>query len=81
MAWTSDWAPGEKTQSALRAQVKAIQLCNRKGSNLAAPFLDLIEGLTATGEGSVFGDPFLVKLSSANLESSCIGEQSSFLHL
>ena len=30
-AWTTDWAPGERTQSALGAQVKAIHLCDRSG--------------------------------------------------
>jgi len=43
--------------------VKAVQLCDRKGCSLAAPLLDLIEGLTATGEGSLSGDPSLVELS------------------
>jgi len=28
---TADWAHGERTQSALGAQVKAIQLCDQKG--------------------------------------------------
>ena len=41
-AWTTDWAPGEKTQSALGAQVKAIYLCDQKGWSLAAPLLDLV---------------------------------------
>jgi len=35
MAWTTGWVPGEKSQSALRAQVKAIQLCDRKDCSLA----------------------------------------------
>lgn len=50
--------------------MKAIQWCEQKGRSLAAPLLDLAEGLTASGEGFLFGDPFLVKLSSVNLESS-----------
>jgi len=33
---------GKRTQSALGAQVKAIQLWDRKGRSLAAPLLDLI---------------------------------------
>ena len=36
-AWTTDWAPGERTRSALRAQMKAIHLCNWNGWRLAAP--------------------------------------------
>ena len=31
-----------RTESAMRAQVKAIQLCDRKGWSLAAPLLDPI---------------------------------------
>ena len=62
-AWSSDGAPGERTRSALGAQVKAMQLCDRKGCSLAAPLLDLIWGLTATGEGSFSGDPSMVELS------------------
>ena len=42
MAWTPDWAPGERTWSALGAQVKGIHLCNQKGWSLAPPLLDLI---------------------------------------
>ena len=61
--------------------MKAIQLCDRKGWSLAAPLLDLIEGLTAIGEGSLLGDPSLVKLFPVNPESSDAGEQSSFLPL
>ena len=61
--------------------MKAIQWCEQKGRSLAAPLLDLAEGLTASGEGFLFGDPFLVKLSSVNLESSDMGEQSSSLPL
>ena len=61
--------------------MKAIQLCDCKGWSLAAPLLGLIEGLTAPGEGSLLGDPSLVKLSPANLESSDTGEQSSSLPL
>ena len=57
--------------------MKAIQLCDRKEWSLAAPLLDLIEGLTATGEGSLSGDPSLVVLSPVNLESSDMGGQSS----
>ena len=49
------------TQSALGAQVKAIHVCDLKGWSLAAPLLDLIEGLTANGEGFLIGDPFLVE--------------------
>jgi len=56
--------------------VKAIHLCDWKGWSLAAPLLDLVYGLTASGEGSLFGDPSLVKLSTANLDSSDMGEQS-----
>jgi len=37
MAWTTDWAPGERTRSALGAQVEAIQLCDQKGWSLSAP--------------------------------------------
>ena len=73
-AWPTDWAPGARTRSALGVQVKAIQWCEQKGCSLAAPLLDLAEGLTASGEGFLFGDPFLVKLSSVNLESSDVGE-------
>ena len=52
--------PGERTWSALRAQVKGIQLCDWKGWSLAAPLLDLTEVLTAAGEGSLSGDlPFV----------------------
>ena len=40
--WTTDWSPGEKTRSALGAQVKAIHLSDRKALSLAAPLLDLI---------------------------------------
>ena len=29
--WTTDWTPGERTLSALGAQVKAIHLCDQKG--------------------------------------------------
>ena len=61
--------------------MKAIQLCDRKEWSLAAPLLDLIEGLTATGEGSLSGDPSLVKFSCVNLESFDTGEQSSSLPL
>jgi len=60
--------------------VKAIQLCDRKGWSLAAPLLDLIEGLTAIGEGSLSGDPSLVELSYVNLESSDTGEQSYIVY-
>ena len=67
--------------SALGAQVKAIHLCDQKGWSLTAPLLDLISGLTATEEGSLSGDPSLVKFSPANLESSEMGERSSFLPL
>jgi len=41
-AWSTDWAPGERTRSALGAQVKAIQLCDQMGWSLAAPLLDPI---------------------------------------
>jgi len=40
--------------------VKAIYLCDWKGWSLAAPLLDLIEGLTAPGEGFLVGDLSLV---------------------
>ena len=63
MAQSTDGAPGERTRSALGAQVKAIQLCDRKGWSLAAPLLDLIEGLAACGGGSLSGDPSLVEVS------------------
>jgi len=43
--------------------VKAVQLCDRKEWNLAASLLDLIEGLTATEEGSLVGDSSLVEFS------------------
>ena len=49
--------------SALGAQMKAVQLCDRKGWSLAAPLLDPIEGLTATGEGSLVGDSSPVEFS------------------
>ena len=49
-AWATDWSPGERTSSALGAQVKAIQQCDWKGWSLAAPPLDPILGLTATGK-------------------------------
>ena len=39
--------------------MKAMQLCDRKGYSLAAPLLDLIEGLIPIGEGSLVGDPSL----------------------
>ena len=39
-----------------------MQLCDRKGWILAAPLLDIIEGLTAIGEGSLVGDPSVVEL-------------------
>ena len=42
--------------------MKAIQLCDRKGWSLAAYLLDVIEGLTAPGEGSLVGDSSLMKL-------------------
>jgi len=61
--------------------VETVQLWDRKGWSLAAPLLDLIEGLTATGEGSLSGGPSLVLHSPANLESSDMGEQSSSLPL
>ena len=41
-AWTSDWSPEAITESALGAQVKAIQLCDPKGWSLPAPLLDPI---------------------------------------
>ena len=34
-AWTTDWASGERTRSALGEQVKAIWLCDQKGWSLA----------------------------------------------
>ena len=51
----------ERTRSALGAQVEVIQLCDWKGWSLAAPPLDLIEGLIATGEGNLVGDPSFVE--------------------
>jgi len=36
----TDWSPGERTGSALGAQVKAIQMCEHKGWSLVAPLLD-----------------------------------------
>jgi len=41
-AWTANWAPEERTWSALEAWVKAIHLCNQKGWSFAAFLLDLI---------------------------------------
>jgi len=41
--------------------VKSIQLWEGKGWSPAAPLLDPIKGLIATGEGSLVGDPFLVE--------------------
>lgn len=38
-----------KDRSALAAEVKAMQLCSRKGLSLAALLLDPTEELTATG--------------------------------
>jgi len=43
------------------AQLKITHLCDWKGWNLAAPLLDPIYGLTATGEGSLVGGPYLVE--------------------
>ena len=57
--------------------MKAIQRCEQEGCSLATPLLDPIEELTATEEGSLSGDPSLVKFSPANLQSSDMGEQSS----
>ena len=57
--------------------MKVIQLCDQEGWSLVAPLLDLIEGLTPTGEGCLFGVFSLVKLSPVNLESSDMGKQSS----
>ena len=57
--------------------MKAIQLCDRKGWSLAAYLLDVIEGLTAPGKGSLVGDSSLMKLYPAypaNLDSSETGE-------
>ena len=48
-------SPEVNTESAMGAQVKAIQLCDWKGWNLAPPLVDPIQGLTATGEGSLSG--------------------------
>ena len=55
------------------AQVNAVQLCDWKEWSLAAPLLDLTEVLTATGEGSLFGD-----LLFAEPRSSEMGELFSF---
>jgi len=41
-AWTSDWLAETSTESAMGAQVKAVQLCDQKGYSLAAPLLDPI---------------------------------------
>jgi len=54
-AGTSDWPPEASTESAMRAQVKAIHLCDQKGWSQAPPLLDPIFGLTATEEGSLPG--------------------------
>ena len=56
-AWPSDWSPEASTESAVRAQVKAIQLCDRKGWSLAAPLLDRppFKGWLPLGRDS--GDP------------------------
>ena len=48
--------------------MRAIQLCDCKGWSLAAPLLGLIEGLTATGEGSLVGDSSVVEFSSVSLD-------------
>ena len=69
------WA---RTRSALGAQVKAIQLCDQKGWSLAAPLLGFIEGLTATGEGFLSGDPSLVEFFFCELSSSEVGEHLYF---
>jgi len=53
----------ERTRSALGAQVRAIQRCDQEGWSLAAPLLGLVEGLTATGEGSLVGVPSVVEFS------------------
>ena len=56
MAWTSDWLPEVSTESAVGAQVKAIQMCDLMGCSQATPLLDPIYGLTDTEEGSLSGD-------------------------
>jgi len=43
--------------------VKAVQLCDRKGCSLAAPLLDLIEGLIAPGKDLWLEIPPLWSLS------------------
>jgi len=68
-----------KDRSALGAQVEAIQLCDRKGWSLAAPLLGFIEGLTATGEGFLSGDPSLVEFFFCELSSSETGQHFSFV--
>jgi len=37
--WTTDWTPGERTLSALGAQVKAIHLCDQKEVETGSVFL------------------------------------------
>ena len=59
--------------------MKAIQLCDQKGWSLAASLLDLIEGLTATGEGFLSGDPSLVEFFFCELSSSETGQHFSFV--
>ena len=60
--------------------MKAIQLCDQKGWSLAAVHIDLIEGLTATGEGSPSGGPSSSEvLFPVNLASSDTGKHSSIL--
>ena len=61
MAWATDRSPEASTESAVGAQVKAIHLCDWKGWSLAPPLLDPVEGLTATEEGSLSGDHFLLE--------------------
>ena len=68
MAWTTHWAAGERTWSAVGAQVKATHLCDWKGWSLAAPLLDPISGLTAPGEGFLVGDPSLVGFLCVSLD-------------
>ena len=65
--------PGERTWSALGAQVKAVQLYERKGWSLAAPLRPHLRA-DCPEKGSLLGDSSLIKLSSVNLESSDKGK-------
>lgn len=49
LSWTSHWAPGDKTQSALGAQMKAIHLWDYKGWSLASPLLEHLRADSPSG--------------------------------